>query len=605
MLRFMRSRSLVGLFCAVILLPGGGCETSMGGAGLPIPGPEGPAGAPGPAGAQGIEGPQGPPGSDASVMAGAGIEVNAGVVALDTLFTDGLYWKQGGNDGTDAAMDFMGTTDDQPMEFRANNRRGMRLEHVERFVPGAPDRTYRAMNLVMGLDANVIDPGVIGATVSGGFEFEELDVVTTVENRISADYGTIGGGYGNTVKTRVVGMQQVGQASTIGGGSGNATDENFAFIGGGVSNQANGGVSVIAGGQQNEVSGNYGSILGGAGNEATTLATVCGGQSHDALGQFSFVGGGSNNDTLGSGASILGGFDNIANGEAATVAGGRSNRANGAHSFAAGYNAQANHSGSFVWADPGRGAVTTPSYGSNQFFVATSGGVRLTRANSLSGLSTTTTNAAVMVEKLDGGGEALWIRQRLSEDTIPVIKVHRSPSGDNDFVQGLDWSPPNNPVQKFHINKNGTFVAGSDFAEALPIVGDRAAYEPGDVVVVSTGEVGCVEKCRATSDTRVAGVYSTRPGVLGAEKPGGQTRVDAEDIPVAIVGIVPTKVCAENGPIAPGDLLVTSSTAGHAMKARPVMIDGVAIYPTGAILGKALEPLKTGRGKIRVLVSLR
>lgn len=605
MLRSMRSMSLVEAFCAV-LLAAGGCETSMvGGAGLPIPGPEGPAGAPGAAGAQGIQGPQGPPGSDASVTAGAGIEVNAGVVALDTLFTDGLYWKQGGNNGTDAAMDFIGTTDDQPMEIRANDRRGMRLEHVERFVPGMPDRTYRAMNLVMGHDSNLINAGVIGATVSGGFEFEEDNVVTTVGNRIFADYGTICGGYGNTINTRMVGMQQVGFISTICGGSGNTTDENFAFIGGGVSNDANGGVSVICGGQQNEVSGNYGSILGGAGNEATTLATVGGGQSHDALGQFSFVGGGSNNDTMGSGAAILGGFDNIANGEAATVAGGRSNRANGAHSFSAGYNAQANHSGSFVWADPGRGAVFTPSYGSNQFFVCTTGGIRLTRANALSGLSTTNTNAAVMVEKLDGGGEALWIRQRLSEDTIPVIKMHRSPGGDNDFVQGLDWSPPSSPVQKFHINKNGTFVAGSDFAEALPVVGDRAAYEPGDVVVVSSGEAGRVEKCRAASDTRVAGVYSTRPGLLGAEKPGGQTRVDAEDIPVAIVGIVPTKVSAENGPIEPGDLLVTSSTPGHAMKARPAMIEGVAIYPTGAILGKALEPMKGKRGSIRVLVSLR
>ncbi len=40
----------------------------------------------------------------------------------------------------------------------------------------------------------------------------------------------------------------------------------------------------------------------------------------------------------------------------------------------------------------------------------------------------------------------------------------------------------------------------------------------------------------------------------------------AHEIPLAIVGIVPCKVSAENGPIEVGDLLVTSATPAHAMK---------------------------------------
>jgi hypothetical protein len=76
-------------------------------------------------------------------------------------------------------------------------------------------------------------------------------------------------------------------------------------------------------------------------------------------------------------------------------------------------------------------------------------------------------------------------------------------------------------------------------------------------------------------------------------------------VPVAIVGIVPTKVTAANGPIDVGDLLVTSSTPGYAMKASPNMVGGVAIYPTGTVLGKAMEPLAQGTGVIKVLVSLR
>jgi hypothetical protein len=80
--------------------------------------------------------------------------------------------------------------------------------------------------------------------------------------------------------------------------------------------------------------------------------------------------------------------------------------------------------------------------------------------------------------------------------------------------------------------------------------------------------------------------------------------VDLEDVPVAVVGIVPTKVTAENGAIRAGDLLTTAGTPGHAMRASAVTVHGIALYPTGAILGKALEGLEAGAGVIRVLVTL-
>ena len=77
----------------------------------------------------------------------------------------------------------------------------------------------------------------------------------------------------------------------------------------------------------------------------------------------------------------------------------------------------------------------------------------------------------------------------------------------------------------------------------------------------------------------------------------GENR-DAE-IPMAMVGIVPTKVSAENGPIKKGDLLVTASIPGHAMKGtdRGRML--------GAVVGKALGNLDSGTGVIEVLVSLQ
>jgi hypothetical protein len=150
----------------------------------------------------------------------------------------------------------------------------------------------------------------------------------------------------------------------------------------------------------------------------------------------------------------------------------------------------------------------------------------------------------------------------------------------------------------FHITPFGAYVTGSDFAEALPARGGKAKYEPGDVLVLSSALAGAVEKSARPFDTRVVGIYSTRPGVIGAEK-GGTSRIDPDDLPVAIVGIVPTKVSAEQGSIRVGDLLTTSSTPGYAMRCKDRQ------KCVGAIVGKALEPLKEGKGVIKVLVMLR
>jgi hypothetical protein len=92
--------------------------------------------------------------------------------------------------------------------------------------------------------------------------------------------------------------------------------------------------------------------------------------------------------------------------------------------------------------------------------------------------------------------------------------------------------------------------------------------------------------------------------LLGADK-NGESRVNADDLPVAVVGIVPTKVSTENGPIQVGDLLTTSATPGCAMKASAERLGRMEVYQTGTILGKALEPLREGKGVIKVLVTLR
>jgi len=143
----------------------------------------------------------------------------------------------------------------------------------------------------------------------------------------------------------------------------------------------------------------------------------------------------------------------------------------------------------------------------------------------------------------------------------------------------------------------GTQTGGADFAESVAVAGEHNLYQPGDLLVVDTKGRRQLALSTRPYSTIVAGIYSTKPGVLAT--PHRMDEASANEIPLAIVGIVPCKVSAENGQIRPGDLLVSSSLPGRAMKGtdrRKLM---------GAVVGKALEGLAGGDGVIQVLVTLQ
>ena len=141
-------------------------------------------------------------------------------------------------------------------------------------------------------------------------------------------------------------------------------------------------------------------------------------------------------------------------------------------------------------------------------------------------------------------------------------------------------------------------LAGGDYAESVDVSGDRAGYEAGDVLVIDPANEGRFLKSGQPYSTGVAGIYSTSPGVRGRRQKSDQTHMK-DEVPMAMIGVVPTKVSAEGGSIHPGDILVTSSKSGYAMKG----VDRTQI--AGAIVGKALGHLDSGTGIIEVLVSLQ
>jgi hypothetical protein len=138
-------------------------------------------------------------------------------------------------------------------------------------------------------------------------------------------------------------------------------------------------------------------------------------------------------------------------------------------------------------------------------------------------------------------------------------------------------------------------VVGSDCAEDFDVA-SAAEIDPGTVMVLSEG--GALKPSESAYDRRVAGVISG----AGDYQPGlilGRGDSSHERMPLALVGKVYCKVDATYGTIEVGDLLTTSPTPGHAMKAS----DPVKAF--GSVLGKALRPLHTGLGLIPVLVSLQ
>jgi hypothetical protein len=139
-------------------------------------------------------------------------------------------------------------------------------------------------------------------------------------------------------------------------------------------------------------------------------------------------------------------------------------------------------------------------------------------------------------------------------------------------------------------------TGGADLAEPFPMAEDK--LEPGSVVVIDEERTGRLKLSSTAYDTRVAGIISGANGI----NPGlslyqhGALEGSQE---VALTGRVYAKADATSAPIRPGDLLTTSDTPGYAMKA------GDHQRAQGAVLGKAMSGLPSGKGLILVLVTLQ
>jgi hypothetical protein len=136
-----------------------------------------------------------------------------------------------------------------------------------------------------------------------------------------------------------------------------------------------------------------------------------------------------------------------------------------------------------------------------------------------------------------------------------------------------------------------TIASDRNLAQTQPAVGRlfpvAEPVEAGDLLALDPERPGKLVRATAAQDPGIVGIAAEAPLEID-----GEMRVALVETNYAVV-----KADAGYGEIRPGDLLTSSFTTGHAMRATEIV--------PGTVIGKALEPLETGTGLITVLVMPR
>jgi hypothetical protein len=457
------------------------------------------------------------------------------------------FWQTTGNAGTSAGVNFIGTSDNEPLILRAYGETGLQLQYAS--ASSGLDFSQSGINLIGGYWDNTISSGVVGGTIAGGGGSSRLGVTFfSFPNVVTSSFGTIGGGDDNTA-------------------------------------------------------GNYATVPGGVDNTASGLYSFAAGQQAQALNQGAFVWADSQGGTFASTAN-----DQFLIRAQGGVGIGTPSPQQGL-SVNTGMNLdQANLNGGFINNSNTNGAALT--FGSSSGEGIASQRQPGTAANQY-GLDFYTDFARRMYISQHGnvtvdnlltvGGEYLEV------DGLTPVDCYLGDDGSGNDVQigslksGVTAVSCYNEADSAYMHlycSSITIEGGSDLAEPFTITSGQDEVPQGAVVVIDEQNPGHLKLSDQSYDTRVAGVVSgangINPGIqmqqLGLLE-GGKN--------VALTGRVYVQADTSNGAIKPGDLLTTSSTPGHAMKVTD------HARAAGAILGKAMTGLSEGKGMVLVLVTLQ
>jgi hypothetical protein len=137
----------------------------------------------------------------------------------------------------------------------------------------------KSYNVIGGAANNFVGVGVVGATIPGGGGMEG-GTIDAVPNTVLDDWGTVGGGRGNTAS---------GSVATVGGGRRNEASGTGGTVPGGILNTANGFYTTVGGGFNNTASGSQATVPGGVDNSARGSASFAVGHAAKAIHKGTFV----------------------------------------------------------------------------------------------------------------------------------------------------------------------------------------------------------------------------------------------------------------------------------------------------------------------------
>ena len=179
------------------------------------------------------------------------------------------------------------------------------------------------------------------------------------------------------------------------------------------------------------------------------------------------------------------------------------------------------------------------------------------------------------------------------EAPTPISQARRRPPAEHVSDRPVEMTPRSSTrgesVDPEDEPRSGAATTTAPAAASHPIMGLSAPTEPGDVLSLDPDRPGQLRLSTVAADPLAIGVMA------GASSPGGPD--GAWHGPIATSGVVLVRADAGYGAIRPGDLLTTSATPGHAMRATEVL--------AGTILGKAIDGLENGKDTIRVVLLLR
>lgn len=226
---------------------------------------------------------------------------------------------------------------------------------------------------------------------------------------------------------------------------------------------------------------------------------------------------------------------------------------------------------------------------------------RSAKSDGVIGITTGDGKAGVAGVCDTGNGNGVYGRSKAATGVVGYSSsdVHAGVAGANDNSAGVGIYGKGGRLAGFFegdVEVTGDIrLTNADCAEDFN-VSELALVEPGTVMVLGENEV--LLPSHQPYDKRVAGVISGagnyKPGIILDKQESQQRR-----LPIALLGKVFCKVDTQFGAIEVGDLLTTSSTPGHAMRVNDQR------NAFGAVIGKALRPLKEGQGLIPILIALQ